>query len=146
MNKNVLTALLLMAAAFVANAGNEVLINGNKADKDAAKIEFDGDKAIVAFTDGSTFNYDMEEVEIVFTKTSTPLNKGGFLQLNNVVDDEMQISGLTGGENLQICNTLGEVLLSKKAESENVTLDLKTIAKGVYLLKIDNQSIKFVKK
>lgn len=146
MNKKTLTTLLLMALTFSANADNEVLINGNKMEKDAAKLEFDGDKATIGYSDGSTFNYDMEEVEIYFTLTSSAKNAANFLKLNSVVTDEMQISGLNGSEKLEVRNTLGETLLSHKANAESVTLDLRTLSKGVYLLKLDNQSVKFIKK
>ncbi|MBO4332145.1 MAG: T9SS type A sorting domain-containing protein [Paludibacteraceae bacterium] len=146
MNKKTLTTLLLMALTFSANADNEVLINGNKMEKDAAKLEFDGDKATIEYSDGSTFNYDMEEVEIFFTLTSSAKNAANFLKLNSVVTDEMQISGLNGSEKLEVRNTLGETLLSHKANAESVTLDLRTLSKGVYLLKLDNQSVKFIKK
>ncbi|MBP3717346.1 MAG: T9SS type A sorting domain-containing protein [Paludibacteraceae bacterium] len=146
MNKKTLTTLLLMALTFSANADNEVLINGNKMEKDAAKLEFDGDKATIEYSDGSTFNYDMEEVEIYFTLTSSAKNAANFLKLNSVVTDEMQISGLNGSEKLEVRNTLGETLLSHKANAESVTLDLRTLSKGVYLLKLDNQSVKFIKK
>lgn len=146
MNKKTLTTLLLMALTFSANADNEVLINGNKMEKDAAKLEFDGDKATIEYSDGSTFNYDMEEVEIYFTLTSSAKNAANFLKLNSVVTDEMQISGLNGSEKLEVRNTLGETLLSRKANAESVTLDLRTLSKGVYLLKLDNQSVKFIKK
>ena len=146
MNKKTLSTLLLMAVTLCAGASNEVLINGNKAEKDAAKLEFDGDKAKVEYSDGSTFNYDMEEVEILFTTTSSQNTVANFLKLNSVVTDELQISGLNGGENLLVCNTLGETLVSRKADCESVTIDLKGLSKGVYLLKIDNQSIKFLKK
>lgn len=138
--------MLLMSLSLVANAGNEVLINGNKAEKDAAKLEFDGDKAFVSYSDGSTFNYDMEQVEIMFTQTSARNTVNSFLKLNSVVTDELHISGLNGGERLVVCNSLGEALVSTTANSEQVDLNLKSLANGVYLLKIDNQSIKFIKK
>ncbi|MBR6105461.1 MAG: T9SS type A sorting domain-containing protein, partial [Paludibacteraceae bacterium] len=100
----------------------------------------------IEYSDGSTFNYDMEEVEIYFTLTSSAKNAANFLKLNSVVTDEMQISGLNGSEKLEVRNTLGETLLSHKANAESVTLDLRTLSKGVYLLKLDNQSVKFIKK
>lgn len=146
LKKTLFTALLALAATAYANAGQEVLINGAPAQKDAATLQFDGDKATVAYTDGSTFTYDMEEVEVRFSQSSSAATApAAFLKLNTVVNDVINIDGANKGDVVKIADAKGVVLFYTVAADCHLNIDATPFAPGVYMLTIGNQSVKFVK-
>lgn len=147
MIKNVLlTSVLACLPVFSVFANPSIKINGNLAEKEPAKLQFDGDNAQVVFSDGSSFNYDMESVEIVFGSSSSAEMVPSFYSLNTEVDDVLSVSGLEVGQDLKIFASSGMMLFQSKATAQTENINISRLSKGVYILTIGNTSIKFIKK
>ncbi|MCK9157087.1 MAG: T9SS type A sorting domain-containing protein, partial [Paludibacteraceae bacterium] len=70
------------------------------------------------------------------------VNSKSILVYPNPVESIIYIDGLNSDADIQILDLKGKTLLQQKAQHINVT----NLLKGTYLLKINNQSIKFIKK
>jgi hypothetical protein len=70
------------------------------------------------------------------------VNSKSILVYPNPVESIIYIDGLNSDADIQILDLKGKTLLQQKAQQINVT----NLLKGTYLLKINNQSIKFIKK
>jgi len=148
MHKNRLKMLLVGSLFSVGIfADPVVMINGSSVQKLASKVTFDGDNAVVKFTDGEMRTLDMESVLIEFSSTTgLPMTDVSFFSATTVVESSLLVSGLTIGSDLSIFSMDGKMLVSQKVNSTEFSYDVSDYKSDVYLLKIDNQVIKFIKK
>ena len=68
-----LSLFLTVGTAFADNS-QIVFINGQKVEKVATKITFNGDNAVVSFSDGSSQSADMSQV-VIYLNVSTDIRK-----------------------------------------------------------------------
>ncbi|MCQ2219291.1 MAG: hypothetical protein MJZ33_12570 [Paludibacteraceae bacterium] len=148
MYKRLLASVFALGFSVLVFADKQVLINGSIAEKsDVTEITFKGDNLVLTYSDGSTFMLDMETVEINFSDaTSTGGVLAGVFSLNTLVEDELVLSGLQIGEQIQIMGVDGKIYYSSFAEAENVRVSTASLAPSPYIIKVGKQIIKFIKK
>ena len=97
------------------------------------------------------FNYDYQIIQ----KNSSVTKDTSILAVNdsskdavkiypNPVKNQLSISGISKDQNFEIFNLEGK-LIKKGSISSEKPVDVTAISKGVYLLKIDSQNLKFIK-
>lgn len=148
MNKKLLTSFLALGLSAYCYADKIVMINGSEADKgDVSEITFAGDNLLLKYSDGNTFKLDIETVEINFSDATTT---GGVMantfSYNSLVEDQLLLTGLEKGKQVQIIRVDGRVLYSAVAEGNAMAIPVNGLAPAPYLIKVGNQIVKFIKK
>jgi len=129
--------LCLLTFVMSAQAGNV-----EKVEKLVTRITFEGDEAVLTFSDQTMQKSDMESVKLSFTPED--LTAIGFIK--NAVNKSFSIEGLEPGTEILIYNAEGKLVI-KGCASENLTiLKAASLKKGVYLMKAGRQVVKFVKR
>lgn len=134
-------ALLMLASPIKAETTQTLIINGEVVEKIVTKITFDGDNAVLTFSDTSVRTEDMGNVVLSFTSSPTSIKNVEAFQLNNVVGDNLNIDGLTEGTKVVIYDTSGKDVITTNGSNINVS----SLKPGMYILKAGNQVVKFVK-
>jgi hypothetical protein len=122
-----------------------VIINGQKVEKVATKITFNGDNAVVSFSDGSSQSADMSQV-VIYLNVSTDIRKVETFSFNGLISDELHLSNIAEGTAVTIYDATGKVLQQVKATDTTLSLNTASLKNGVYVLKAGNQIVKFLKK
>lgn len=138
----ILAALWLTTAVPTMATNDPVLkINGVTVEKTVTKITFEGDNVVLHFADTSMQQADMESVVLTFGSTTAIQNLSAFT-LRDLVDGQLQLSGLKKGTEVLIYNAAGKQVL----RSTSAKINVSQLKSGVYLLKADHQIVKFVKR
>ena len=130
-----------MLASPIKAATQALIINGEPVEKVVMKITFNGDLAVLTFSDATEISEDMGNVILRFSSSPTSIKDITTFQMNKAVDGELNIEGLSAGTQVVIFDASGKQLMATMASKINVS-SLKT---GVYVLKAGNQIVKFVK-
>ncbi len=139
-----LSLFLTVGTAFADNS-QVVIINGQKVEKVATKITFNGDNAVVTFSDGTTDTADMSNV-VIYLNVSTDISKVQTFNYNGIIGDELRLSNIAEGTTVTIYDATGKVLQQVKATDTTLSLNTASLKNGVYVLKAGNQIVKFLKK
>ena len=139
-----LSLFLTVGTAFADNS-QIVIINGQKVEKVATKITFNGDNAVVTFSDGSSQSADMSQV-VIYLNVSTDIRKVETFSFNGLIGDELHLSNIAEGTAVTIYDATGKVLQQVKATDTTLSLNTASLKNGVYVLKAGNQIVKFLKK
>ncbi len=139
-----LSLFLTVGTAFADNS-QIVIINGQKVEKVATKITFNGDNAVVSFSDGSSQSADMSQV-VIYLNVSTDIRKVETFSFNGLIGDELHLSNIAEGTAVTIYDATGKVLQQVKATDTTLSLNTASLKNGVYVLKAGNQIVKFLKK
>ena len=139
-----LSLFLTVGTAFADNS-QIVIINGQKVEKVATKITFNGDNAVVSFSDGSSQSADMSQV-VIYLNVSTDIRKVETFNFNGIIGDELHLSNIAEGTAVTIYDATGKVLQQVKATDTTLSLNTASLKNGVYVLKAGNQIVKFLKK
>ncbi len=139
-----LSLFLTVGTAFADNS-QVVIINGQKVEKVATKITFNGDNAVVSFSDGSSQSADMSQV-VIYLNVSTDIHKVETFNFNGLIGDELHLSNIAEGTAVTIYDATGKVLQQVKATDTTLSLNTASLKNGVYVLKAGNQIVKFLKK
>lgn len=135
----------LLAGCLSASAAHTLTIDGAKVLKSVATITFDGDKAILTFSDNTSAAHDLESVKLDFSATSalTDLHIGS---LSVTVGSSILVSGIAEGTLMQVFDLKGSLVKSQVADAPECTLSLEGLQGGVYIFRADNEIVKFVKR
>lgn len=136
------TCLLTVALTAQAKKVQTLVINGEKVEKVVARITFEGDNAVLTFSDQSVLTTDMENVVLSFT----PEDLTAIGTIKNAVNKEFSIEGLEPGTEIIIYNADGKQVLTARASEDFTTLKMSSLKKGVYLMKAGKQVVKFIKR
>ncbi len=139
-----LSLFLTVGTAFADNS-QVVIINGQEVEKVATKITFNGDNAVVTFSDGSSQSADMSQV-VIYLNVSTDISKVQTFNFNGLIGDELHLSNIAEGTAVTIYDATGKVLQQVKATDTTLSLNTASLKNGVYVLKAGNQIVKFLKK
>ncbi len=139
-----LSLFLTVGTAFADNS-QIVIINGQKVEKVATKITFNGDNAVVSFSDGSSQSADMSQV-VIYLNVSTDISKVQTFNYNGIIGDDIRLSNIAEGTTVTIYDATGKVLQQVKATDTTLSLNTASLKNGVYVLKAGNQIVKFLKK
>ena len=135
------SAALLMLASPIKAATQALIINGEPVEKVVMKITFNGDLAVLTFSDATEISEDMGNVILRFSSSPTSIKDITTFQMNKAVDGELNIEGLSAGTQVVIFDASGKQLMATMASKINVS----SLKSGVYVLKAGNQVVKFVK-
>lgn len=143
---------VIMAAFFVlsmcgmahADVVQTLTVNGQKVEKVVSQITFSGDNVVLHF-DGTEETYPMDDVQIDFTSGAGIGNISTF-KLNTFVDGQLNIAGLEAGTQVAVYDVSGKKLAHAQAEGESTLVNVDNLNSGVYILKVGNQIVKFVKR
>jgi hypothetical protein len=134
-------ALLMLASPIKAATTQALIINGEPVEKVVTKITFNGDLAVLTFSDATEISEDMGNVILQFSSAPTSIKDIAVFQMNKVVDGELNIEGLPAGTQVVIFDASGKQIIATMATQINVS----SLKSGVYVLKAGNQIVKFVK-
>jgi hypothetical protein len=134
-------ALLMLASPIKAVTTQTLIINGEPVEKVVTKITFNGDLAVLTFSDATEISEDMGNVILRFSSAPTSIKDIAVFQMNKVVDGELNIEGLPAGTQVVIFDASGKQIMATMATQINVS----SLKSGVYVLKAGNQIVKFVK-
>ena len=132
-----------------AQADNVLKVNGEEVAKDFTTMTIDmkiPGNLLVHFTDGTVVSYNMNLIEVLPNEISaidTPSSP--FFKVSRHVKDVLTIEGITAGTSVAIYAANGAQVLKDKAAGESYTANLSELPKGVYVLNVGRQSVKFVK-
>lgn len=147
MKKKIIMVALFAFALFATASASIVqtlTINGEKVEKVVSRLTFDGDN-VVLLLDDTEVSYPMNDVEIAFS-TTTSINGISTFRINGLVDDVLNISGLTKDTVIAIYDTTGKKLVSAKADGDAMHVALRGFSSGVYIMKVGNSVVKFIKR
>ena len=137
-----IACLLTMGLSMQAENVQTLTINGEKVEKLVARITFEGDNVVLAFSDKTTQTADMESVILSFA----PQDLTAIGTIQRPVEKTLSIDGLEPGTEVIVYNTEGKEMLSARASEVQTILKTKSLKKGIYLMKAGNQVVKFIKR
>lgn len=133
--------MMMMASPIKADTTQTLIINGEVVEKIVTKITFEGDNAVLTFSDETNITEDMGNVILRFSSSPTSIKNVEAFQLNNVVGGNLDINGLAAGAKVVIYDTSGKDVITTNGSNINVS----GLRPGMYILKAGNQIVKFVK-
>ena len=134
-------ALLMLASPIKAVTTQTLIINGEPVEKVVAKITFNGDLAVLTFSDATEISEDMGNVILRFSSAPTSIKDIAVFQMNKVVGDNLLINGLADETQVVIYDASGKDIITTYGSNINVN----GLRPGIYILKAGNQIVKFVK-
>ena len=149
MKKIVMTVCLLcsMALGAWADATQTITVNGKTVTgKTVRSISFEGENAIVLYSDNSSETSPIEQVKISFAYSTTGIKNVSVFNFSGIVDGQLHLSGLKAGALIHVLDTAGRVQARAKAAEGETVLDVNNLNSGVYMVRVGNQVIKFMKK
>ena len=135
------TVLLMHASSIKAATTQTLIINGEPVEKIVTKITFDGDLAVLTFSDATEISEDMGNVILRFSDSPTSIKNITTYQMNKVVDDNLLIDGLADEATVIIYDASGKDVITTNGSNINVS----GLKPGMYILKAGKQIVKFVK-
>ena len=146
MKRFTLLASVLCLAALL-HAEGVLKINGTPVEKTLVRIQASENNILVLFDDNTVAMYPMNSAVIDFTEGTgiATLNKTQFFVSKTVVSDQLHVEGLETGNILAIYNASGQLVSKAKAEAASHIFNVSGLAHGVYILRVNNNSIKFIK-
>jgi len=151
--KKYLLFVVLLVSSVTLLSGQTLVINqtsGSAVQIDLdklSKVSFSDGKMVANYSDGTDESYVLSEVsKLVFSGTTG-------IGVVEAMDGKLAYSGSRGiavvanstGSKLQIYNIGGSVVLQKTIEAQVETVDLSSLQRGLYLLKLDGKTIKIVR-
>jgi hypothetical protein len=134
-------ALLMLASPIKAVTTQTLIINGEPVEKVVTKITFNGDLAVLTFSDATEISEDMGNVILRFSSAPTSIKDIAVFQMNKVVGDNLLINGLADETQVVIYDASGKDIITTYCSNINVN----GLRPGIYILKAGNQIVKFVK-
>ena len=131
-------ALLMLASPIKAVTTQTLIINVEKV---VTKITFNGDLAVLTFSDATEISEDMGNVILRFSSAPTSIKDIAVFQMNKVVGDNLLINGLADETQVVIYDASGKDIITTYGSNINVN----GLRPGMYILKAGNQIVKFVK-
>ncbi len=144
--KIIAISTLLMSFCSLTHADDvqTLTINGENVAKTVSMFTFDGDNVVVHFTD-SNESYPLDNVVLEFNQTSS-IGQISVFSMNSLADGSLDISGLSENTRLNIFDSTGKQISSQLSNGTSAHLDISGFVSGVYILKANNNIIKFIKK
>ena len=144
---------LLLSVTVQAQSDMLLTINGEVVEKDPVTITFDYDgvvgNVIVEFTDGTKVNCNMNRLEILPNGATAIRNieggSEGFFMIKGIVRDELRVDGARPGSDVMVYSAGGTMLMKDRTDSSQYVINVSSLQRGVYLLRIGKQAVKFVK-
>ena len=126
-------------------------VNGEEIKKAPTLITLDYSRAgyiQVQFSDSSVVSYNMNLVEFYpndVPASQNTMKEASFFHIKGHVRDILQLEGITPGAEIGIYAANGVQKYLGKSNSRNVSVDVSHLSRGVYLLRVGRQAVKFIK-
>lgn len=144
-----------LAATAIATADDKLIVTGTDSKQaeislaGISQITFDGDKMTVETANGN-FDYQLALVDnLSFDLEASALDN---IEASLRKDISVSVSGgiltvnATAGQPLSVAvYNLKGVLVTRQAGVENVSIDFNPMAQGVYIVKANDKTIKFIR-
>lgn len=155
--KKVYTIVLSLMLAIPALAQDDTRIVIEKSDNstqsisfaDLSRITFDNSNVKFEQSNGSITGCDMADIVRIATYTGETsisditTEKRELLQY--ISTDEIAVNCMTGSR-IEIYNVSGSHILSTRLGADNGTISIAALPKGIYLLRADGRTAKFIKR
>jgi hypothetical protein len=151
MNKKVVTLALLIGMGSLAQAGTFVATENEKYGTDELhKIAFNGDEVKAYFTDGTEKTYDFSSLQRIYftdpTEVETIGKEAELYIYPNPVNDEVHLTGVPDDAQLSIINLNGTTIMTpQKASNGTAQINVSSLNKGIYFLRVNQKMVKFIK-
>jgi hypothetical protein len=146
-----LSLLVALLTVFNSQAAGVIKVNGEEIKKTPTLITLDYSKAgyiQVQFSDSSVISYNMNLVEFCPNEVNAIQNtmkEGTFFHIKGHVRDVLHLEGITSGAEIAVYSANGEQKYLGKSNGENMSVDVSHLSRGVYVLRVGRQAVKFIK-
>ena len=146
-----LSLLVALLTVFNSQAAGVIKVNGEEIKKTPTLITLDYSKAgyiQVQFSDSSVVSYNMNLVEFCPNEVNAIQNtmkEGNFFHIKGHVRDVLCLEGITSGAEIAVYSANGEQKYLGKSNGENMSVDVSRLSRGVYVLRVGRQAVKFIK-
>lgn len=146
-----LSLLVALLTVFNSQAAGVIKVNGEEIKKTPTLIMLDYSKAgyiQVQFSDSSVVSYNMNLVEFCPNEVNAIQNtmkEGTFFHIKGHVRDVLHLEGITSGAEIAVYSANGEQKYLGKSNGENMSVDVSHLSRGVYVLRVGRQAVKFIK-
>ena len=113
------------------------------------KITFDNGKMNLHLNGGKVNSYPLSDVDKVTNDYGLSLSVGAVemkKELVSSVSSEQLAVNCPAGTNVEIFSVCGAKVLSQRLGSENGIVSISSLSKGVYILRADGRTAKFLKR
>ena len=160
--KKLLLFMAMLLAVGSSRADGVFKVNGEEIKKTPTLITLDYSKAgyiqvldyskagyiQVQFSDSSVVSYNMNLVEFCPNEVNAIQNtmkEGTFFHIKGHVRDVLHLEGITSGAEIAVYSANGEQKYLGKSNGENMSVDVSHLSRGVYVLRVGRQAVKFIK-
>ncbi len=146
-----LSLLVALLTVFNSQAAGVIKVNGEEIKKTPTLITLDYSRAgyiQVQFSDSSVVSYNMNLVEFCPNEVNAIQNtmkEGTFFHIKGHVRDVLHLEGITSGAEIAVYSANGEQKYLGKSNGENMSVDVSHLSRGVYVLRVGRQAVKFIK-
>ena len=129
---------------FIEKSGNTETIEFSKLDK----ITFNNTTVNISQTDGTTTSADMKDIERIHFSNYSSIDEIGVQKENifNYISNDCIAINCNAGDILRIYNIIGNQLMCVRQKSANGIISIANLPQGIYIIKINDQTAKFVKR
>lgn len=143
--------MAMLLAVGSSRADGVFKVNGEYIKKTPTLITLDYSQIgniLVQFSDSSVVSYNMNLVEFYSDEAASVQNTmkdGAFFHIKGHVRDVLQLEGVTPGEEIGIYAANGAQKYLGKSNGKNSSVDVSRLSRGVYILRVGRQAVKFIK-
>ena len=129
---------------FVEKGSNTETIEFAKLDK----ITFSGTTVNILQTDGTTTSAAMSDINRIHFSSYNSIDnlKATTSELINYISNDYIAVNCHAGESICIYNIIGTKLICTRQQSDNGIISIAQLPRGIYIIKINDQTAKFVKR
>ena len=149
--KKLLLFMTMLLAVNSSWAEGVFKVNGEYIKKTPTLITMDYSQIgniLVQFSDSSVVSYNMNLVEFYSDEAASvqhTMKDGAFFHIKGHVRDVLQLEGVTPGEEIGIYAANGAQKYLGKSNGKNTSVDVSRLGRGVYILRVGRQAVKFIK-
>lgn len=150
--KNIYIFLLILTTAIPAMSQQMIVEKGSNSESidfaNLDKITFSGSTVKIVQSDGTTSQAAMGDItRIRFSNYSNIGHAGNTKEnlLERVSNEEIAIN-CDAGAIVSIYDTTGSQRICMRLKSDNGTISIAHLPKGIYIIKVDNRTAKFLKR
>ena len=150
--KKLYTLLLFIIAALPMSAQQIFVEKGNNTETiefaKLDKITFSGTTVNILQTDGTTTSAAMSDINRIHFSSYNSIDnlKATTGELINYISNDYIAVNCHAGESICIYNIIGTKLICTRQQSDNGIISIANLPKGIYIIKTNDQTAKFVKR
>ncbi len=112
------------------------------------KITFSGTTVKILQTNGTETSASMGEIERIHFSNYSSIDEVGMRKENifNYISNDCIAINCNAGDIVRIYNIIGNQLMCVRQKSANSIISIANLPQGIYIIKINDQTAKFVKR